>query len=165
VGGHDVLGQLHVQSVTDDDQGALVGLHDGGDVRGGRPTACDDRQRWKWIRQGIMSYRQQHLPSGLTIVFEVALRTCRPPTIHLISAGGFDGAVVHVSGTISPTRASVGPITVTWVGATGKAEGFGLISVTGSSIMKEALICNRFAARLTCGMLGAGTHEYLLSSR
>jgi len=145
VGGDDVLGQLHVESVTDDDQRALVGLHGGGDVRGGRPTACDDGQRWKWISRGTMSHRPRHLPSGLTIVFEVALRTCRPPTIHLISAGGFDGAVVHVSGTISPTRASVGPITVTWVGATGE-ETSRLIPVTGGRIMKEALICNRFAA-------------------
>lgn len=61
-------------------------------------------------------------PSGLTVVRDVALRICRPPTIHLISAGGFDAAVVHVSGTISPTRASVDPDIETCVGATGKIK-------------------------------------------
>lgn len=35
------------------------------------------------------------LPSGETDVLDVAFRTCRPLTIHFISAGGFDGAVVH----------------------------------------------------------------------
>lgn len=49
------------------------------------------------------------LPSGETTVLDVAFRTCRPLTIHFISAGGFDGAVVHCSGTGSPTLASEGP--------------------------------------------------------
>lgn len=52
-------------------------------------------------------------PSGETTVLEVALRTCRPATIHLISAGGLLFAVVHVNGTGSPTLASVGPEIVT----------------------------------------------------
>lgn len=58
------------------------------------------------------------IPSGEMTVFEVTFRICFPPTIHLISAGGFDGAVVHCSGTISPTRASEAPCIVTCVGAT-----------------------------------------------
>lgn len=48
----------------------------------------------------------------------MAFRTCRPLTIHFISAGGFDGAVVHCSGTGSPTLASEGPDIDTCVGAT-----------------------------------------------
>lgn len=60
----------------------------------------------------------RYLPSGLTTVRDVALRIWRPPTVHLISAGGFDGAVVHVSGTTSPTRASLLPDMETCVGAT-----------------------------------------------
>lgn len=59
-----------------------------------------------------------YIPSGETTVFEVAFRICFPATIHFISAGGFDGAVVHCSATTSPTRASVAPVIVTWVGAT-----------------------------------------------
>lgn len=58
------------------------------------------------------------LPSGETTVLDVAFRTCRPLTIHFISAGGFDGAVVHCSGTGSPTLASEGPDIDTCVGAT-----------------------------------------------
>lgn len=59
-----------------------------------------------------------NIPSGETTVFEVAFRICFAATIHFISAGGFDGAVAHCSGTTSPTRASVAPVIVTWVGAT-----------------------------------------------
>lgn len=58
------------------------------------------------------------LPSGETDVLDVALRTCRPLTIHFISAGGLEGAVVHWSGTRSPTLASDGPDIDTCVGAT-----------------------------------------------
>lgn len=54
-----------------------------------------------------------NIPSGETTVFEVAFRICFPATIHFISAGGFDGAVAHCSGTTSPTRASVAPVIVT----------------------------------------------------
>lgn len=61
-----------------------------------------------------------YVPSGETTVFDVAFRICRPLTIHFISAGGFDGAVVHCSGTMSPTLASVAPVIETWVGATGR---------------------------------------------
>lgn len=57
-------------------------------------------------------------PSGDTTVLEVALRTCLPATIHFISAGGLLFAVVHVSGTGSPTLASVGPEIVTCDGET-----------------------------------------------
>lgn len=57
-------------------------------------------------------------PSGETTVREVAFLTCRPATIHLISAGGFELAVVQVRGTGSPTLASVGPDIVTWAGET-----------------------------------------------
>lgn len=57
-------------------------------------------------------------PSGDTIVLEVALRTCRPVTIHFISAGGFEFPVVQVRGTTSPTLASVGPVIVTRAGET-----------------------------------------------
>lgn len=60
----------------------------------------------------------KNLPSGLTIVLELALRICRPPSIHLISAMGFEGAVEQVKTTTSPTLASVGPEMVTCVGAT-----------------------------------------------
>lgn len=59
-----------------------------------------------------------NIPSGETTVLETASLICRPPIIHLISAGGLDGAVVHCNGTGSPTRASDGPEMVTWVGAT-----------------------------------------------
>lgn len=58
------------------------------------------------------------VPSGETTVLDVAFRICRPLTIHFISAGGFEGAVVHCSGTMSPTLASVAPVIETWVGAT-----------------------------------------------
>lgn len=51
-----------------------------------------------------------HVPSGEATVFDVAFRICRPLTIHFISAGGFDGAVVHCNGTMSPTLASVAPV-------------------------------------------------------
>lgn len=57
-------------------------------------------------------------PSGDTTVLEVAFLICLPATIHLISAGGLLFAVVHVSGTGSPTRASVGPNIVTCAGET-----------------------------------------------
>lgn len=57
-------------------------------------------------------------PSGLTIVLELALRIWRPPSIHFISAIGFEGAVEQVKPTTSPTLASVGPEMVTWLGAT-----------------------------------------------
>lgn len=57
-------------------------------------------------------------PSGLTIVREVTFFSVLSPTIHQISARGFDGAVVHVIGTGSPTRASEGPETTTWAGET-----------------------------------------------
>lgn len=57
-------------------------------------------------------------PSGDTTVLEVAFRTCLPATIHFISAGGLLFAVVHVKGTGSPTRASVGPEIVTCAGET-----------------------------------------------
>lgn len=60
-------------------------------------------------------------PSGETTVRDVAFRTCLPVTIHLISAGGFELAVVQVKGTGSPTRASVGPEIVTCEGETKKA--------------------------------------------
>lgn len=59
-------------------------------------------------------------PSGETTVLEVAFLTCLPVTIHLISAGGFEFAVVHVKGTGSPTLASVGPEMVTCEGETEK---------------------------------------------
>lgn len=71
-----------------------------------------------WIKE--MS--KINIPSGETTVFEVAFRICFPATIHFISAGGFDGAVAHCSGTTSPTRASVAPVIVTWVGATAMRE-------------------------------------------
>lgn len=61
-----------------------------------------------------------HPPSGETTVLEVAFLTCLPATIHFISAGGFELAVVHVRGTGSPTLASVGPDIVTWDGETVK---------------------------------------------
>lgn len=64
-----------------------------------------------------------HPPSGDTTVLDVALRTCRPATIHLISAGGLEFAVVQVSGTGSPTLASVGPDMVTWAGETKRGIG------------------------------------------
>lgn len=57
-------------------------------------------------------------PSELTTVLEDAFLISCPPTIHLISARGFDGAVLHCNGTISPTLASEGPEIVTCVGAT-----------------------------------------------
>lgn len=60
-----------------------------------------------------------HPPSGDTTVLDVALRTCLPATIHFTSAGGLLFAVVQVSGTGSPTRASVGPEIVTCDGETG----------------------------------------------
>lgn len=59
-----------------------------------------------------------HPPSGAVKVRLVALRTCLVPTIHLISAGGFEFAVVHVNVTGSPTRDSVAPEIATWAGAT-----------------------------------------------
>lgn len=59
-------------------------------------------------------------PSGDTTVLEVAFLTCLPATIHLISAGGLEFAVVQVRGTGSPTRASVGPDMVTCAGETVK---------------------------------------------
>jgi hypothetical protein len=59
-------------------------------------------------------------PSGETTVLEVAFLTCLPATIHLISAGGFEFAVVQVKGTGSPTLASVGPDMVTCAGETAK---------------------------------------------
>lgn len=59
-------------------------------------------------------------PSGEITVRLVEFRSCRPPTVHLISAGGLDGAVVHWRGTGSPTRASVGPLIDTCEGATEK---------------------------------------------
>lgn len=37
--GHDILGQLVVDSVAVDDQGPSVGLHNGGYVRSGDPTS------------------------------------------------------------------------------------------------------------------------------
>lgn len=43
---------------------------------------------------------------------------CFPNTSHLISAAGFEGAVLHVRGTGSPTLASEGPEIVTCDGAT-----------------------------------------------
>lgn len=52
------------------------------------------------------------------MVLEVALRTCLPVTVHLISAGGLEFPVVHVRGTTSPTLASVGPVIVTRDGET-----------------------------------------------
>lgn len=58
------------------------------------------------------------IPSGLTTVLDVAFLICLPPTIHFISAGGFDGAVAHCNGTGSPTLASDGPDIETCVGAT-----------------------------------------------
>lgn len=57
-------------------------------------------------------------PSEDSIVLEVALRTCLPVTIHLISAGGFEFPVAHVRGTTSPTFASVGPVIETRDGET-----------------------------------------------
>lgn len=59
-------------------------------------------------------------PSGEMTVLDVAFRTCLPATIHFISAGGLEFAVVQVRGTGSPTRASVGPEIVTWAGETKK---------------------------------------------
>lgn len=57
-------------------------------------------------------------PSGDTMVFEVAFRTCLPVTIHFISAGGLEFPVVQVRGTMSPTLASVAPVIVTRDGET-----------------------------------------------
>lgn len=50
-----------------------------------------------------------YIPSGLTTVLDVVFLKCLPPTIHFISAGGFDGAVVQVNETTSPTLASDNP--------------------------------------------------------
>lgn len=63
-------------------------------------------------------YVEQIIPSGETTVLDVEFRICRELTVHLISAGGFDGAVVHVNGTESPTLASDGPDMETCAGAT-----------------------------------------------
>lgn len=59
-------------------------------------------------------------PSGADTVRCVALRTCLPPMAHFMSAGGLLAWVVHVRGTVSPNRASVGPLIVTCEGATVK---------------------------------------------
>lgn len=72
----------------------------------------ETKKKWKEKKLEII------LPSGETDVLDVAFRTCRPLTIHFISAGGLDGAVVHWSGTESPTFASDGPDIDTCVGAT-----------------------------------------------
>ena len=60
-------------------------------------------------------------PSGDTMERDVVLAgfTFWPSICHFTSAAGFELAVVHVSGTWSPARASVDPEMVTWVGATG----------------------------------------------
>lgn len=70
------------------------------------------------IYMSVLRWTKWHLPSGETTVFDVEFRICRELTDHFISAGGFDGAVAHVSGTVSPIRASDGPDIETWVGAT-----------------------------------------------
>lgn len=57
-------------------------------------------------------------PSDETCVFCVALRTFAPPICQVISAGGLEGAVVQVRGTMSPTRASLDPEIETVAGAT-----------------------------------------------
>lgn len=50
----------------------------------------------------------------------------RPFTIHLISAGGLDGAVLHCSGISSFSRASDGPLMDTCDGATVGWGGWGM---------------------------------------
>lgn len=65
-----------------------------------------------------LEWEKKHLPSELTAVYDVAFLICFPLTIHLISAGGLEGAVEHCSWTTSFTRASDGPDMVTCVGAT-----------------------------------------------
>lgn len=57
-------------------------------------------------------------PSGDGVVTTEVFRTCRPATIHLISAEGLLLSVVQVSDTFSPAFASVAPEMVTWAGAT-----------------------------------------------
>lgn len=54
---------------------------------------------------------------------EVVFWMRRPFTIHLISAGGLDGAVLHCSGISSCSRASDGPAMDTCDGATVRADG------------------------------------------
>lgn len=61
-------------------------------------------------------------PSGEATVLEVAFLICLPATIHFISAGGFEFAVVQVKVTRSPTLASVLPDMVTRAGETKKNE-------------------------------------------
>lgn len=58
------------------------------------------------------------LPSAETVVREVVFWMRRPFTIHLISAGGLEGAVAHCSGISSFSRASDGPVMATCDGAT-----------------------------------------------
>lgn len=62
--------------------------------------------------------RSMRVPSGETTVREVVFWMRRPFTIHLISAGGLDGAVLHCSGISSFSRASDGPAMDTCDGAT-----------------------------------------------
>lgn len=64
------------------------------------------------------TFKQSRLPSGDTTVREVVFWMRRPFTIHLISAGGLDGAVLHCSGISSFSRASDGPLMDTCDGAT-----------------------------------------------
>ena len=60
---------------------------------------------------------------GSTLVALLFVRLCRPSTVHLISAAGYDGAVMHWKFTTSPWRASVGPVIVTCDGETVRKMG------------------------------------------
>ena len=74
------------------------------------------------IYRRIYTYKGFSLyqPSGDITVLLLASLWCFPSTSHLISAAGFEGAVLQLSGTGSPTRASDGPDITTWDGATGR---------------------------------------------
>jgi hypothetical protein len=52
-------------------------------------------------------------PSGDSALLLVAFCRFLPFTIHLMSAGGFELAVLHERCTVSPTLPSVGPEIVT----------------------------------------------------